>query len=578
MNELSDSELWQKVLSLDRQAFEVIVARHQSAVSAVAYSVCGDFAQSEDIAQDAFLTAWNDRESLQSPMLLRSWLCGIARNKARNVRRSEGRYVTNEDDFSSLSSEHQPIDMVVSHEESALVRQALEELPESYREPLILFYREDQSVAEVARSLDLSESAVKQRLARGREMLREQMLSVVERSLRATRPTSSFTARVMAALGFIGLSAKSASAAVMMSTAKPAASAVASSTALGVASGVGGAAIGVMGGYMGSWIPAQLAPTKTERDELLRSGRRMLVVSIVASILLFVVFFFSAGKTPWWVSLAITLTWIFAFMTYCFAASFATARRVQRIRQTVKPEDDPNPSKARQFMNARMQQRGKAVRWIGRRYRSSASFLGWPLLDIQVSDPWVHGEPVERKQARGWIAIGDSATGFLAIGGISRGVISFGGASAGLFSMGGLSAGLVSFGGLAVGGLAIGGLGLGWLGVGGLSAGYNALGGGAIAWNDAVGGAAVAYHAAFGGGALAHEIAMGGSAIASNANNEVAKSYFESHWMVQSMEWAVKNRSAFLVSIVVLSILPSLIVAAVASIIYLRVPIDERDE
>ena len=57
---------------------------------------------------------------------------------------------------------------------------ALERIPETYRESLILFYREHQSVAAVAAALELSEDAVKQRLSRGRKSLHEAVLAAGE--------------------------------------------------------------------------------------------------------------------------------------------------------------------------------------------------------------------------------------------------------------------------------------------------------------------------------------------------------------------------------------------------------------
>lgn len=53
---------------------------------------------------------------------------------------------------------------------------ALERAPELYREPLVLCYREHRSVEHVAAALDLTEDAVKQRLARGRKILQERVL------------------------------------------------------------------------------------------------------------------------------------------------------------------------------------------------------------------------------------------------------------------------------------------------------------------------------------------------------------------------------------------------------------------
>jgi len=61
-----------------------------------------------------------------------------------------------------------PATQAVTREEEAILWRALERIPDTYREPLILFYREQQSVERVAAELELSEDAVKQRLSRGR--------------------------------------------------------------------------------------------------------------------------------------------------------------------------------------------------------------------------------------------------------------------------------------------------------------------------------------------------------------------------------------------------------------------------
>src|SRR5438270_4264118 len=200
----SDSNLWQLVCRGSASAFEVLVRRYQSLVCSVAYSACGNLALSEDVAQETFWTAWRQRESLEQPDRLRAWLCGIARNLAKNARRKASRPVESaetQDVLSELSSDEPGLaEEAVSREEESLVWQALERIPEAYREPLILFYREDQSVAEVAGALVLSEDAVRQRLSRGRGMLREQVAELVEGGLRRSRPGRRFTVTVMAGL------------------------------------------------------------------------------------------------------------------------------------------------------------------------------------------------------------------------------------------------------------------------------------------------------------------------------------------------------------------------------------------
>ncbi len=122
-----------------------------------------------------------------------------------------------------------PDDAAANREETALVRESLAKLPETYRLPLILFYREGQSVRAVAEALGISEDAVKQRLARGREMLRDRMAGLVESVLTRTGPTAIFTMAIAAAIG--ALAAPAAVAGSVFATASVAAGTTSSSTA-----------------------------------------------------------------------------------------------------------------------------------------------------------------------------------------------------------------------------------------------------------------------------------------------------------------------------------------------------------
>jgi hypothetical protein len=103
-----------------------------------------------------------------------------------------------------------PDELAAAREEAAIVEQALQTIPESYREPLILFYREDQSIQNVADAMDLSADAVRQRLSRGRNMLRDQVEAIIERSLQRTKPTSALTIAIMTALPCFATQAKAA--------------------------------------------------------------------------------------------------------------------------------------------------------------------------------------------------------------------------------------------------------------------------------------------------------------------------------------------------------------------------------
>ena len=166
---VSDEQLWRRAREGDREAFAKIVERYQTLVCSIAYSACGALGTSEDMAQETFITAWHRLKELREPGKLRQWLCGIVRNIAANSLRRElrrGGYPESLDAAAGeISLEAGPVAQTMTREEESLLWRTLAVLPESYREPLILFYREEQSVAEVALKLDLTQETVRQRLS-----------------------------------------------------------------------------------------------------------------------------------------------------------------------------------------------------------------------------------------------------------------------------------------------------------------------------------------------------------------------------------------------------------------------------
>src|SRR5262247_1568068 len=94
----TDGELVREARRGDKRAFVEIVARHQAMVCGIALGILGDYAASEDVAQEAFLTAWRKFHDLREPEKLRSWLGQIARNAALgHLRQRKGHDSLNEE-------------------------------------------------------------------------------------------------------------------------------------------------------------------------------------------------------------------------------------------------------------------------------------------------------------------------------------------------------------------------------------------------------------------------------------------------------------------------------------------------
>jgi len=194
----TDVELVERCRHRDADAFGALVTRHQQLVFGVALARCQDPALAEDVAQEAFVAAWRDFDRLRDAERVGPWVAGIARNLAANAVRTRARRerIVIEPNVDVPT----PEDAALEREDRELLQRALADIPDAHREALVLFYLQEQSVAEIAGALSISEDLVKQRLSRGRQALRDSVADRVESVLTRTRLKPAFRAGVIAAL------------------------------------------------------------------------------------------------------------------------------------------------------------------------------------------------------------------------------------------------------------------------------------------------------------------------------------------------------------------------------------------
>ncbi len=277
----SDADLVCATLSGDRDAFAQIITRYQRLICSLTYNATGNLGQSEDLAQETFITAWKNLSLLRERDKLRSWLCGIARNRVNSFLRHEGREPVGlaepiEEIAAAPSPEPIPDDHTINNEEQAILWRSLERIPAMYRETLILFYRENKSIETVAEQLDLTEENVKQRLFRGRKLLHDQVLAFVEGALERTSPGTRFAPSVLAALPAISISSKTAT----LGTAGLAGGAAAKGAgALGLLGAVLSPALAIAGNYASYRMSMDEADSDEERGYIKTFFLKSLVVA-----------------------------------------------------------------------------------------------------------------------------------------------------------------------------------------------------------------------------------------------------------------------------------------------------------
>jgi len=492
----SDTELVLRTLAGDRDAFSRIVARYQTLICSIAYSRIGNLGQSEDVAQETFITAWKHLRHLREPEKLRSWLCGIVRNRIHKNLNREGREPAHHAESLEIvhdlpSRDALPSEQAVRREEEALLWRSLERIPECYREPLILFYREHQSIEAVAADLELSEDAVKQRLSRGRKLLREEVLAFVEGALERTNPGKTFALAVLAAIPMLSTSAQAATLGGVVKAGVGAKSAA--------AAGLFNAIVSPVLGFLGPWLQYRVflaaAKTDNERKNIRSYYRRLFGMMLGFAVLLTVLAIF--GRKFVNAHPLLFASALIGLVAAYVAAAVRMGIWANRMFRELRGERE-----------ASGESRLAPPAW---EYRSSLELLGLPLVHIRFNR-----SAVERAPVKAWIAAGDSAFGLLfAFGGLAVAPVSAGGIAIGLMPWGGAAVGLFAIGGFALGGWVFGGFALGW----------QSFGGCALAWN-----------AAMGGLAIARDFALGGVACATHANSEIASQFMKASPFFGRME------------------------------------------
>lgn len=514
----ADEDLVLASLGGDREAFGQIVERYQRLLCSLAYSAVGNLSESEDIAQEAFITAWQKMADLKDPTKLRPWLCGIVRFKASRSRRKDAREpVSGADDLDALN-EHTGDDLTVQDntihaEEQAILWHALEQIPEKYREPLVLYYREHQSIEHVAVELDMKEDAVKQRLSRGRKMLKEQAMSFVEGALSRSTPGKLFTVGVLSALATISPPAKAAGIGAAAAAVGKSAGGIAKTTLLAA---VLASVSGLISSVMALRMNLNQSRTKRERRRVVTT-----TITLVGSFwlfvgTLFVLRTFAVGRPESAEAIFIGIQFLVVGFTGGWSWLLFHFMKTQGELRAQERERHPES-----FKDPRFQKGSNTAE-----YKSRATFCGVPLVHVRFGMQEKGDKPVF-----GWIAIGDRAVGIL---------FAWGGLAVGFCAVGAVSVGVVSFGGIGFGIIAAGAICYGWWAMGAISMGVHAVGSlFASAWETAQGGFMV----------MSQYVAAGQLAVAPHANDAIA------HLTLYSPD-AGRDWLIYCVIVIILTLLP----------------------
>ena len=179
-SELSDESLVARILDGNGADFEVLVRRHQGAIYSFILRMVRDPEEAMDLCQEVFLKVFSSLERFDPRFRFTTWLYRIASNTAIDeIRRRRSGAVYSLDAPADegaprevAGGDPRPDEMLAARETKGRIEDALRELPDGYREVLLLRHQGERRYDEIARITGLPIGTVKNRIFRAREMLR----------------------------------------------------------------------------------------------------------------------------------------------------------------------------------------------------------------------------------------------------------------------------------------------------------------------------------------------------------------------------------------------------------------------
>lgn len=161
--------------------FEELANENKDAVYRQMLRVCGNREDAEDVLIEALMKAYRNLENLRDSGAFRAWLAQIARRVCWQLKRREALLpllqlsVLEDEGHGVASKEPQPEAIAAARETKRILLDAVANLPDEYREVYELRDVEERPAEEVAAQLGISQAAMKSRLHRARELLRERL-------------------------------------------------------------------------------------------------------------------------------------------------------------------------------------------------------------------------------------------------------------------------------------------------------------------------------------------------------------------------------------------------------------------
>lgn len=183
-----DEQLITRALTGDQKAYELLLVRHRKAIFHVVTKIVRNKEEAQDLVQETFMKAFNALASYRSEYRFSTWLYKIAANCAIDFVRKKkiealslDRPIETKDGQVEIELPDRTWDPerdLVRKQKLRSIDEAIESLPDKYREVIIYRHKDDMSYEEIAGVLETPVGTVKARIFRARELLKKKLRSI----------------------------------------------------------------------------------------------------------------------------------------------------------------------------------------------------------------------------------------------------------------------------------------------------------------------------------------------------------------------------------------------------------------
>ncbi len=184
VDNLTDYEIIELVLNEDKDYFEYLISRYKNLVFLVVSRMVNDKEDILDLSQEIFLKIYKNLDKYSIEYKFSTWTMRIATNHIIDFRRKKRvQQVALTENCYNVQDPSTPLKEIVALEKNKKVQEAIEDLPVIYGKVLFLYHLEGFSYQEIAEEIDEPLSKVKNRISRGRKLLKQNLESSEDRNV-----------------------------------------------------------------------------------------------------------------------------------------------------------------------------------------------------------------------------------------------------------------------------------------------------------------------------------------------------------------------------------------------------------